>query len=370
MRSGRGPRVLAIATLSQSLALQSPASWDVLNDAGADITFAAGRDEWTDRLTPWGTYVDLPGVRRLASLDHLRFLHACNRLINSRRWDLIQLQTPIASTLTRLTPALNQSGAVLYVAHGFHFHRDASGLVNFGVLRLERLLARRCDAVAVVANEDFVDAIDAGMDQQTLVWHLPGAGLDTSSFASAEPELPFGEPHALFCGDLIRRKNPLRVIDTALELLSRGKPVPLLLIGTGPLLDDVLDRAAPLREQQLFRHLTRTDRVAGYMAGAGAHLLPSWQEGVPRVTMEAMAAGVPTVAMSNRGSRELSERGAGPVLPRTSDAGDWATAVASCFGTRLDSRVAVAVEYYGLDNFRRSYRCLLESIGVVPSSID
>lgn len=357
-------KVLAIATMSQSLALQSPASWDELIEGGADITFAAARDRWSDQLEEWGTYVELPGARRPVSLDHVRFMRECNRLLASRRWDLIQLQTPIASTLARLTPQLGNAHRVVYVAHGFHFHADARPLTNAIVRRLETELARRCDAVAVVAKEDFAAAAASGIDRHTLLWQLPGAGVDTASFAAAAPEQPFGTPHALFCGDMIRRKNPVLAVETALELHARGHPFPLVLIGTGPLLDDVLSRSAPLVSAGLLLHVPWTDRVAEYMAGAGIHLLPSRQEGVPRVTMEAMAARVPTVATSNRGSRELAASGAGPLMPRTSDASAWAATVLAWWGTRLDAGVASELDQYDVHNFRRSYRSLLEHLGL------
>lgn len=360
-------RVLVIATVSQSLALQSTASWDVLSESQADITFAAGKDEWSGHLGRWGRYVELPAERRLASFDHVRFLVACRRLIDQQDWDLIQIQTPIAATLARI--ALGRSDAtVVYVAHGFHFHQDAAPWVNASVSRLERLLARRCDAVAVVAREDYESAVAMGMGRHTMLWHLPGAGVDTAAFAAAPPELPFGEPHLLFCGDMINRKNPLMVVDTALELLERGDPHPLVMIGDGPLLEAVRSRAAHLDARGLFAHVPRTDNVAGYMAGAGVHLLPSWQEGVPRVTMEAMASTVPTVAMNNRGSRELAAAGAGPVMARDSSAHEWADAVSSTFGHRLDGDVAAALEFYGLEHFRQSYRQLLERVGVLPHS--
>lgn len=363
-----GPRVLAVATMSQSLALQSPASWDVLNEAGADITFAAARDEWSSQLDQWGRFVEMPGSRRMASLDHVRFVRAFRELLARDQWDLIQLQTPIASTLARVGVGLGKSdAAVVYVAHGFHFHQDASPVVNAVVGRLERVLARRSDAVAMVAEEDHRAAAAMGMDRHTLLWRLPGAGVDTAAFATASPTLPFGKPHLLFCGDMIPRKNPAMVVDTALELLDHEHAHPLVMIGQGPLLRSVLSIAAPLQQRGLFLHVPRTDDVAGYLTGAGAHLLPSLQEGVPRVTLEAMSAQVPTVAMSNRGSRELAARGAGPLMARGATAQQWADSVSSVFGSRLDHHVATSLEFYGLEHFRREYRRLLLRIGVVDS---
>ena len=123
---------------------------------------------------------------------------------------------------------------------------------------------------------------------------LPGAGVDLSKFETADPIEPFGRPHILFCGDLITRKNPVLAVEAVDEAYRRGLDVPLVVIGAGHLAEEVRSAAGRLIADHRFLHIERTENVHGYMRGAGLHLMPGLQEGVPRVVIEAMAAGVPT----------------------------------------------------------------------------
>lgn len=358
-------RVLSVATVSQSLVLQSPASWEVLQERGHELVFAAARDEWTSRLAEWGSYVELPASRSALSADHLGFRRELRHLLRADTWDLVQLQTPIAAVLARTIRELSLAHRVLYVAHGFHFHHDAGTVRNEVVRRLERALARRCDAIAVVSEEDYEEATRVGFGERALIWQLPGAGVDVAGFASSQALLPFGRPHAIYCGDMISRKNPLLAIHAMAVVHERGgERLPLVLIGSGPLVDEVVREAEIRLGAENYLHLPWTDNVGGYMAGASVHLLPSWQEGVPRVVMEAMAARVCTVATSNRGTRELHRRGAGLLLARNATAHDWADAIVEGAGQRLSEDVAMELSRYDVDSFKSSYNDLLSRLGM------
>ena len=359
-------QALSVATVGQSLALQSPVCWKVLRDRGAQITFAAAADAWVPCLRREGAFRPLTASRGALSGAHLAYWYEVNRLLREHTWDLVQIQAPISGALTRLAPNLRLARKVLYVAHGFHFHRDATKVTNFAVSQLEKVLAKRCDAVAVVSKEDFEDARLLNFDDFTVLWHLPGAGVDMNRFSTRSRPIPnLPEGYALFCGDFIERKNPLLAVDAVTLVNKRGRPLPLVMIGSGPLLPRVEARAAWLADRGYFMHIPMTDKVAEYMAGAGIHLLPAWQEGLPRVVMEAMASGVYTIATSNRGTRELLAAGGGSLMARSSSAQDWAAAIESSISRPVPSHVIdFVIRNYSLSAFSASYSALLDALGV------
>ena len=302
---------LTVATVAQSLALQSPTSWEVLRGSGFEVTFAASPDSWTPTVKQWGRFVPLHSSREVLSINNVRLLAEVRSLLRSQKWDLIQVQSPIASALVRILPDLPRHTPLIYVAHGFHFHRDARGIQNWLVSSVERTLARRTTAVAVVAEEDFQDAQAYGLDKHALLWQLPGAGVDIRHYSEALPEsYPWRPaPTALFCGDLIPRKDPLAAVEAIVALNQSGRRCGLIVIGDGPLKAEVARSAAPLIRDGLFSHIPRSEHVANHLAGADVTLMPSWQEGLPRIAIESIAAGTPVVARTNRGARQLARSG-------------------------------------------------------------
>ena len=58
------------------------------------------------------------------------------------------------------------------------------------------------------------------------------------------------------------------------------------------------------------------DDIRPYLAAADVVVLPSYREGIPRVAMEAAAAGRPVVAYDVRGVREVIDPGSGLLVPR------------------------------------------------------
>ena len=58
------------------------------------------------------------------------------------------------------------------------------------------------------------------------------------------------------------------------------------------------------------------DDVRPYLSAADVVVLPSYREGIPRVAMEAAAAGRPVVAYDVRGVREVIDPASGLLVPR------------------------------------------------------
>ncbi len=111
-------------------------------------------------------------------------------------------------------------------------------------------------------------------------------------------EIPTDAPLILAAGRVEPQKRFERVIDLASRLMPQHPNLRFLIAGEGP------DRDA-LEQQLLSRHLAKHVRFAGFipdlaevMGDADLFLLTSDQEGTPNVLLEAMAAGVPSLAFA------------------------------------------------------------------------
>lgn len=105
-------------------------------------------------------------------------------------------------------------------------------------------------------------------------------------------------------------------IDTLLKAFSKmkphlKKPVQLWIVGDGPLRSSLEDLAAYLGIQDDVFFLGWRDRetLKTFYSSVDLFVLPSNDEGMPNVVLEAMAMGLPVVATSVAGTRELIQEG-------------------------------------------------------------
>lgn len=131
--------------------------------------------------------------------------------------------------------------------------------------------------------------------------------------------------HVLFLGRLTEEKG-VRLLMTTWDILAAGGGLgrPLVLVGTGPLSGEVATWAQGRDDVRVLGLRTRSD-CAELVAGASAVVAPSvWQETFGLVVVEAMAAGVPSVASAHGAFPELVEDGVTGLLHRPGDAASLA----------------------------------------------
>lgn len=109
-------------------------------------------------------------------------------------------------------------------------------------------------------------------------------------------------------GEFNEQKNHRYLIELFSRLIQRSDKYVLLMIGDGPLFQDMkmMVNNLGLREQVLF--LGRTEEVSQYMQAMDLFLLPSLYEGVPLVLIEAQASGLPCL-VADSVSRETDLTG-------------------------------------------------------------
>lgn len=351
---------LLISTVATSLVRQSPASWALLGERCFDLYFAAGRDESVDQLKERGAFIPLRTSRGVASFSHLALARRLAALAH-HDWNLVQVQSPIASAVWRLV-GRRFRGPSLYVAHGFHFHSDGGQPANTFAAAAELALAGGTAAIAVVAREDFLAAKGLGLHRRTLIWRLPGAGVELAEFAAARPPST-DSLYAVFCGELNQNKDPLTAVAAVAAARHLGADIDLVIAGAGPL--DGMLRGLGLPWLTI-RPAVPADEMPSLMVGASVVLAPSRREGLPRVVLEALAAGTPVVATANRGTRELLPLvGLSPLRAR--DPMVWGQAIKQHLRTgRLSREQRAHLEPYSVESFRRSYGLLLDRILTEP----
>ena len=118
-----------------------------------------------------------------------------------------------------------------------------------------------------------------------------------------------GETIVGYVGQLIPRKNVECLVRAVARLAAGRDDLRLTIVGDGPLSGALQDLAARSGLSGRVRFTGyRVDRIA-ILKGFDVLVLPSWEEGIPRCVMEAMAAGVPVIASDIPGNRTLVTHG-------------------------------------------------------------
>ena len=157
---------------------------------------------------------------------------------------------------------------------------------------------------------------------------LVRCGLDLSCFPVVARS-PVGEPLRILCvGRLVEEKGQDVLVAAVGDLVARGVPVALVLVGEGPHRPVI---EAAVREHGLAEVVTLTgsvgqDEILAWYRWADVFALLSYAEGLPVVLMEAMATGLPVVTTRIAGIPELVEDGTSGFVVTPGDAVEAAAA--------------------------------------------
>ena len=188
---------------------------------------------------------------------------------------------------------------------------------------LTRHLLRLTDRLAdgIVVNSEAVARelmAEDGVPRSLL--HLAYNGIDTGRFRPEGPTaaLPWPEPRVVIgvaCA-LRPEKGLTSLLEAFAQIHRRHPQARLLIVGGGPIEEQLKQRARDLRLGAACRFEPPVESVAPWLRAMDIFVLPSLSEALSNSLMEAMACGCPAVASDVGGNPELVEHGrTGLVFP-------------------------------------------------------
>lgn len=147
------------------------------------------------------------------------------------------------------------------------------------------------------------------------------------AFLKEREGLKGGQPIITCVGRLHEQKNHDCLLRAAKSLLDRGVEAQYLLIGDGPLEDDLTALAKELGIEDRVHFMGLRDDVADLLVISDLFVLPSMWEGFGIAIIEAMAAGAPVVASDVDGIQEIVNHGETGLLASPKDPESFATAM-------------------------------------------
>ncbi|MBV6476136.1 MAG: glycosyltransferase [Rhodocyclaceae bacterium] len=233
--------------------------------------------------------------------------------------DLIHIQTPFAAHYAGLREARRAGVPVLATYHTLfeeYLHHYAPFLPAAGLRAAARLFSRRqcnaLDGVVVPSTAMHRRLADYGVRQPIHV--LPTgiplsrfAGGDRARFRAAHGIRP-GRPVALFVGRVAHEKNIGFLLEMAAQAVRRCPDLLLIVAGEGPALPALREQAAQLGLGESVRFTGYLDRhrdLPDCYAAADVFVFASRTETQGLVLLEAMAVGLPVVALAYMGTVDI-----------------------------------------------------------------
>jgi glycosyltransferase involved in cell wall biosynthesis len=176
------------------------------------------------------------------------------------------------------------------------------------VSRLYRFALARAQQVVFLNQDDINEFVDAGLVQDCKVFKLGGIGVDLTEWSLTQPVM---KPITfLLIARLLREKGILEYVGAAEIVKARYPAVRFVLLGgldpnPGSLSKAEVEVWVAEGLLEWPGHVT----VKPWLAHASVFVLPSYREGVPRSTQEAMAMGRPIITTNAPGCRETVDDG-------------------------------------------------------------
>lgn len=273
---------------------------------------------------PRGMSAPLADLRALSRL--VRLLRRLRPgILHNVSMKLILLGT-LAAWLADVPRVLNA-----FTGLGALFHTDGGAVrgVRSVLVPVLRWLVRRTGAWALFQNPADQSAMEAlGLAAAERSALVCGAGVDVAKFRPA-PE-PAGAPVVLFVGRLLLDKGLAEFVSAATRLREQGVQAQFQVAGEP---DPQNPRSVPAslladwRRAAPVEWLGQVQDMAGQMARSHIVCLPSYHEGVPKVLLEAAAAGRPAVTSDIDGCRMVVEAGRSGLLVPVRDGAALAAAL-------------------------------------------
>ena len=276
-----------------------------------------------------------PLIRSINPLKDLWALIGIFRILKKENPDILHTHTSKAGLLGRWAGKLAGVPVVVHTPHGHVFYGHFGRWVSKVFLLLERLTAPITDCVIALTDGEKKDYLDIPIySKNHLVTIHSGVDIQrfsTPSVSISSKKLSLGlQADTRVVGTmgwLLPIKAPDILFDAMVKLWKTFPDIALIFVGKGPLQSDLAGRADRLGVSDRVRFLGWRNDVHEILPVFDLFVLPSLNEGMGRVLVEAMAAGRPIVASRTGGVPDLVKDGKNGLLVPPGDVPALAEAV-------------------------------------------
>jgi len=191
-----------------------------------------------------------------------------------------------------------------------HYIPLPRGLVQWASKKFVKAYTSKCDLI-ITPGDSIIKVLHSYGIRENVVF-MPNA-IDLSSFENPDrvkirAMYGIGEDEKLlvYVGRMAKEKNLPFMLRAFAQIRQKNGRIKLLIIGEGPELEHLKSYAAELSlaESVIFPGRVEYDRIPDYYGAAQLFIMTSTTEVKPLALLEAMASGLPIVAVSAHGSSD------------------------------------------------------------------
>lgn len=243
-------------------------------------------------------------------------------LFRKERFDIVHTHTAKAGFLGRLAARLAGVPIVIYSPHGHNFYGYFGHFFSRIVVLLERFIARFTDIIITLTELEKRDFVVYKIIKPERIVVI-NSGLELDKYRKAVPfaedkrdEFKIDKDTAVV--GMISRlepvKGPMYLVEAGKFVIERFPKVKFLIAGEGSLRNKMESRCKEMGVSDKFIFAGWIDNIPRILAILDVLVLPSLNEAVGRVLIEAGACGVPVVAAKVGGVPEIVRNGETGIL--------------------------------------------------------
>ncbi len=272
--------------------------------------------------------IPLPSiVRSIRPLKDFRALLSLVWLIFKEKPDIIHTHSSKAGILGRLAAKIAGVPYIVHTPHGHVFYGHFGVCASKIFLWIEKIFSKFTDRMVALTNGEKRDYIKLSVCPPEKLFKIH-SGVDLKQFMqpngnSMEKKRSLGLDHngivIGFVGWLLPIKGPEYLLKAMAHIWLDHPTASLVMVGKGELDVDLRARALKMNANGRVKFLGWREDIHEIMPVFDLLVLPSLNEGMGRVLVEAMAAGKPVVASEVGGIPDLVKHGETGYLVRPAD---------------------------------------------------
>ena len=274
-------------------------------------------------------------VRAIQPLSDFVTLFALYRLFKENKPDIVHTHTSKAGLLGRWAAKLSGVPHILHTAHGHVFYGHFDPFLAWAFLNMERITSRITERIVALTEgerQDYLDlsmatsqkleTIHSGVQIKRFSERLKDSDSKTDGFGKEKGKKIVGT-----VGWLLPIKGSMILFDAMQRVWQRDEDVLLVYVGQGSEGEKIRQKAARLNIEGRVKFLGWRNDIESILPLFDIFVLPSLNEGMGRVIVEAMASGLPVIASNTGGIPDLVAHGTNGYLVPPGDAAALAAAI-------------------------------------------